>query len=327
LLGNFLDWAVVILPAAFGFMVELLDERIRKRPIWKVGVVVFGIVISVSVYFQQRISRESGSQVVAQLKEQMTQEGKTITAEIDSLVARLNPPSVLSPKHARLPNLQKNRQPSPTNTEQVVTPVAPTVHVPTTEELATAVADKLRQEQSIPKEAAVTPQEIRPCRGDDLRDCTDEQLAVWVRPLTEKLRTISGRYSSDMEAISKHKQSLLGALIRGDDTPKLLDQADQRAADTYRECCAQDMLKYEQEMSQRVGAGSRDAHLCEWSEKLLSPIGSREWKSARKEGGGGTRDAFYRAQLFPLELQSKRSSDEYERVKKILEKLEQARKH
>lgn len=49
-----LSWAVIILPTLFALTLEFVNEEIRKHRVWKVGVIVFGILLSVLTFWQQK---------------------------------------------------------------------------------------------------------------------------------------------------------------------------------------------------------------------------------------------------------------------------------
>jgi hypothetical protein len=48
-----LSWGVIVLPTLFALGLELVDEKIRKHPFWKYGVIAFGITLSALTFWQQ----------------------------------------------------------------------------------------------------------------------------------------------------------------------------------------------------------------------------------------------------------------------------------
>jgi hypothetical protein len=62
-----LEWFVIIGPTAFAIGLEIVDEKIRKRPHWRSAVVVFGIILSGCTFWQiqsQNTKAEAASGVI-----------------------------------------------------------------------------------------------------------------------------------------------------------------------------------------------------------------------------------------------------------------------
>lgn len=48
-----LSWAVIVAPVLFAIVIELAPEKFRKSTLWRIGVLAFGILLSVLVWLQQ----------------------------------------------------------------------------------------------------------------------------------------------------------------------------------------------------------------------------------------------------------------------------------
>jgi len=58
-LDHFLNFFIVIAPFLFALLIEVVSERIRRDPIWRVGVVTFGVILSFLTWRQ--MSRQDAS--------------------------------------------------------------------------------------------------------------------------------------------------------------------------------------------------------------------------------------------------------------------------
>jgi len=111
-----------------------------------------------------------------------------------------------------------------------------------------------------------------PCNGGDLSKCSDKKLLEWGKPLLDHVEYIFNELQLD----SKIARSYSGGKFI-----KAMDAGNNDAADKYRQCCAADALRYFKELAQRTGGGKENFEFYTWSEQLLSPVKSKEWKSAR----------------------------------------------
>jgi len=128
----------------------------------------------------------------------------------------------------------------------------------------------------------------KPCRGDDLGACSDEELLGWGNPLMQKIQTIEDAHMASLKALDDIKGHWLGFVIGKDKDSKYLKayaEAQEKAADQFRDCCAEDALRYHAQLAMRTGGGSQDSDLYEWIQKLLKPSKSKQWKEAKQEGG------------------------------------------
>lgn len=152
------------------------------------------------------------------------------------------------------------------------------------------------------------PTPAKPCRGDGLSECSDEQLLEWGKPLLENVEAIENAHMADLKALDDIKGNWIGFLIGKDKDSKWLKayaEAQEKAADRFRDCCAENTLKYQKELAQRVGGGLEKNELYDWIQKLLKPINSKVWKEARQEGGSKIVDITGDLNLLRIGLDSK----------------------
>jgi hypothetical protein len=153
--------------------------------------------------------------------------------------------------------------------------------------------EKLEKER-VEREAKEPPEP--PCRGDNLRACGDKGLLEWGAPLVERVVALNDQISLDVRIATRYG---------GDKFIKAMDAIDNDVAIKYRQCCAADALKYYQELVLRLGGGLQDQDFYDWSAKLLSPIKSKEWKSAREEAQSRVSNLAYDLQTKTRELDSR----------------------
>jgi hypothetical protein len=87
-------------------------------------------------------------------------------------------------------------------------------------------------------------------------------------------------------ALDDIKGNWAGFLIGKDKDSKWLKayaEAQENTADQFRNCCAENTLKYARELASRLGGGFQDNDSYDWIGRLLKPIKSKEWKQARSE--------------------------------------------
>jgi len=173
------------------------------------------------------------------------------------------------------------------------------------DEIAAAVVDKVKPQvviqqpplQTLPSPSAPqtlpspsAPQTPKPCRGDALEECSDDQLLEWGKPLVANAESIVNDYMADLKKLDDIKGgNWLGALVGiGDKDSKWLKahaEAEEKAAATFRDCCAENALAYHKELVQRTGAGLEKNELYEWIQNLMKPIQAKEYKKAKENGG------------------------------------------
>jgi hypothetical protein len=86
---------------------------------------------------------------------------------------------------------------------------------------------------------------------------------------------------------------------------KAYAQAQEKAADEFRDCCAENALKYHKELTLREGSGLQKNELYDWIQELLKPIKSNEWKEARQDGGSKVVDITGDLRLLEIKLNTK----------------------
>jgi len=293
-LNRILDWAVVVLPTLLsivGVLVTLEPWDKKHRTKWRVGLIFFGIMVSSLTYWQQAKQRVRADGDAREFREQMVREERDNTEKFNELMERFK--SVVA---------QTSREHKPA-------PIA-TIHVPTAEEIASAVRRQLKEAEppsipphtsdrttatnSVPAPVVVTPVNPLPttqqCRGDRLSECSDEQLLQWGEPLVANIEAIANNYMADLKKLDDIKGgNWFGGLIGiGDKDSKWMKgyaQAQETAADHFRDCCAENALVYDRELAQRTGGGLEKNEIYEWIEHLMKPIRSKEWKNARQDAG------------------------------------------
>ncbi len=57
-MNSVIDWAAVLLPTIFAIALEIVSPRIKGSLGWRAGVIIFGVLLSVLVYYQQYSSRK-----------------------------------------------------------------------------------------------------------------------------------------------------------------------------------------------------------------------------------------------------------------------------
>lgn len=105
-----LAWLVIILPALFGLLIELVSKDVREHRFWKVAVVVFGIGLSLLTFYQihradkkadadrtnatietsQRVSKQVTESVTRALKEQYASTINGLQLQISHLQSMLS---------------------------------------------------------------------------------------------------------------------------------------------------------------------------------------------------------------------------------------------
>ena len=134
----------------------------------------------------------------------------------------------------------------------------------------------------------VTQAPPKPCRGDSLGECSNDALLEWGKPLMENIEALEDKHMADLKRLDDMKGSWMGFLIGKDKDSKWLkaySEAQEKAADGFRDCCAESALTYHHQLVQRIGGGQEKNELYDWIQKLLKLPKSREWKEARQEGG------------------------------------------
>lgn len=287
LVGTVLALLVVILDQAgvknpyvlwIAFILALflcIDALIRSE--WKkwvkgiVGIATIIAFIWFAVYLNNQIAKPNPTSQIKQPQaapSAQTGAGTPASVPVRQHDQSKNAPSAKKPRLAPAARMEPPIQPSK---ELVVSTAAPKgplpLQSPTTEELATAIAKKIAEQQPVPP-----PAPVKPCRGDELSACTDEALIEWGTPLIEKISRIQDQYMLE---------SKISREFTGDKFLAAMEAAETSEADDYRDCCAEDALKYDKELISRIGGGMQQSSFTEWTQKLTQPVGSSGWKSAR----------------------------------------------
>jgi len=286
-MGALLDLLVVVLPtllSLWGVLVTLepLDKKHKVR--WRVALFVSGLLVSSLTYGQQAMASVKAAGEAREFHEQQIRQERSTAENFDALVAKFN----------RL--VAERRQ----------NPVAPP-RPPTAEEIASAVSQRLKDMQNTqpttptptknppgPGTSAVVQPlpTVQPCRGDRLSECGDEQLLKWGKPLVENIESVENDYMTDLKKLDDIKAGKWNWLREvagvGDKDSKWLKEyarAQEKAADHFKDCCAENAIAYHKELSQRLGGGQENRNVYEWVQDLMKPEGSKEYKSARQDAG------------------------------------------
>lgn len=143
----------------------------------------------------------------------------------------------------------------------------------TRDELAASIADQvavLGHEPATRKSSLSIAATPRQCRADNLSLCSNDDLLTLGSVLQHRMKLILDEF-----------QEATSGMERG--TPgwyKAFDAAEVRASKEFRECCAEDALKYHKEVAARLGPGHEDAALYDWTQKILQPLDSNDYIEA-----------------------------------------------
>ena len=283
-----LDWLVVALPtllSLWGVFVTLepLDKKHTLK--WRIALLVTGVLVSAFTYWQQARGRVRTAAEAREYREQQIQQERDSAIKFNALFDKFNS-FVAEQKH-----------------KSVAVPSAPTA-----QEIASAVSKRLNDMRSEhpPTEAAPSSAKntapvasssapplpiIQPCRGDRLRECSDEQLLEWGKPLVSNIEAVENDYMADLKKLDDIKagnlnwlKEFVGAGDKDSRWLKALAQADEKATNRFRDCCAEGALAYHKELAERVGGGQEKAETYEWVQNLTKPTNSKEYKNAKRDG-------------------------------------------
>lgn len=309
-----LDLLVWVLPfllsvASVFLTLEPLNEHYQRHKWkWRIGLVVFGAAVSLMTYYQQTRQRTNAASDARELREQAIRQERESNERFSDLTSKLNT-LVVQKLHEQ-------------RSAAIVIP-----RVPTAEQIAAEVDRRLNarlpQQNSpnptterpvptkpIPVVSPVTPPIIRPCHGDHLNECSDDQLLEWGKPMVTNILAIQNEYSADTKKLDDIKGGRLDWLreltgVGADKNSKWLkafELARQKATHHFRDCCAESALAYHKELLHRDHERSDSTELYEWVRRLLMPTNSKEWKKARDEGDK-VGDVYFDLHFFQINLE------------------------
>jgi len=129
---------------------------------------------------------------------------------------------------------------------------------------------------------------------DNLSGCSDEQLLEWGKPLLKRMNDIVDAHMVALGKLDDIKGGNWMSFLTGQDKDskwlRAYADAQESAADHFRDCCAENALHYHKELLQRLDGGQDNITLYAWINELLQPLKSKAWKAARKEGGSQVMD-------------------------------------
>jgi len=249
-----------------------------------VALIISGLLVSSLTYWQQEKARVKATGEAREYHEQQIQQERNSTEKFNALLEKFN--AFVTERRQR--------------------PVIPP-RAPTADEIASAISQKLKDLQNA-QPTTTTPTKnpaatlasstaqplptVQPCRGDRLSECSDEQLLNWGKPLVENIEVAENDYMTDLKKLDDIKAGKWNWLREfagvGDKDSKWLKayaQAQEKAADHFRDCCAESALAYHKELRQRLGGGQESKKAYEWVQDLMKPKNSREYKNAKQDAG------------------------------------------
>lgn len=308
---SILDLLVVLLPFVLSVVgvwtLEPLSQGHKWR--WRSGLIVVGAVFSVLTFVQQGRQRAKAASDARELQERLIRQAQENNQRADDVKKNFN---------AFVAENLRQRQ-----SGAIALPKCPSA-----EELASEVDKRLSARLSpnpknpaaekppaltkpIPTSAPATlyPPESRPCRGDALKECSDEQLLEWGKPLVADIEGINNQYVTDAKKLDDIKGGKMDWLreltgVGADKDSKFVkgfELANRSAIQRFRDCCAERAIAYHKELLQRDHKRSDNTALYEWVQNLLKPINSKEWKKAREEGSK-VGDVYFDLDFFQIDL-------------------------
>ncbi len=307
---DLLVWVLPFVLAIVGVLVTLEPVNQGHKWKWRIGLLGFGAAVSVMTYYQQARQRAKSASDAREIREQVIRQERNSDERFDELTSKFNAFVAESLRQTRSPAIVIPRVPS---AEEIAVEVdkrlnarlpQPNPASPTTEK------PPVTKPIPAPLSTTVNPAIIRPCRGDRLNECSDEQLLEWGKPLVGSILAIHNDYMADTKKLDDIKGGKLDWLrefvgIGGDKDSKwlkALELARQKASDNFRDCCAERALVYHKEVLQRDHERSDNAELYEWVQNLLKQPNSKEWKKARDDGSK-VGDVYFDLNFFQIHLQ------------------------
>ncbi len=248
-------------------LTDLRARRSAKTKFW--GMFAIGVLLATMYQYRtqkadgEKQKRADAAQETARITETEFEAGERANAELTQSLQRSLEKALTHPQsqEQRIALLQLRDDISKELAEKL--------------KPADTSTDKTLQNSLVP--GTDSPLGTKPCREDDLADCADRELVEWGTELLTKTRAISDAYIAAIEVLNKSPNDS-NWLERN-------AQTNEAAADRFRDCCAEDAVKFRKELAVRVGGGFQDTESYDWVQKLLSPVQSDEWKAARENAG------------------------------------------
>jgi len=281
-----LDLFVVILPTLLSLLgvfvtLEPLDKKHKLK--LRTALIVSGVLVSGLTCWQQararaRTAAEARSYHEQQIQQERSSEDKFngLFDRFKSFVAQQKQKSVAAPQQ--------------TSAEEIASAVSKRLNDMRDEHQPAGITPPAKKTAPAVSSSAPSLPTVRPCRGDRLSECSDEQLLDWGQPLVSNVEAIDNGYMADLKKLDDIKVGNLNWLKEfvgvGDKDSKWLKsfaQAQEKAADHFKNCCAEGALAYHKELVQRVGGGHENAETYEWVQHLIKPLNSKEYKNAKQD--------------------------------------------
>jgi len=315
-LGVFILGVIPFVLAAYGgqlaaeTIADLKARRKKVRIFW--GLCIFGVFLAAC--YQYSVEKTDEERQFNAIKAEEAHQRKADEAQEVALKAQVDLRTIEKSNGDQIAALKARVQ------ELIATAKNPdqkNAAIDLNQAITTALSEQLaRQQARLPPPvssnssmAPPSPTSPRKCSGDNLGDCDDEELLKWGAPLSASVDDIESTYMADLKSLDQIKGGNILSFLTGNDKDskwiRLYAAAEEKAADRFRDCCAENSLKYHKEMAQRVGGGLQKTELYGWIEKLLRPIGSKEWKQARKEGGDHVTDLKFGLDILRIRMNEK----------------------
>jgi hypothetical protein len=285
-----LDWLVVVLPTIVSLLgvlvtIEPVDSANRNtRRIWRIVLIAFGLIVSTLTYVQQDRQRKQALSDVKEFRERLSKQEEHSEAKLNGLTDQFKA-------------FLEHKIPQP---KTVIMPALPIQQGPvlSAEEIAAIVAKQLKNNQ--PPPPVTLPNPHKPCRGDDLGNCTDDELVDWSKPLLSHVEAIYSEYVKERNIFSnttfKDRRKFMETY--------LLFQENTSAR--YLDCCSEDVLKFYKEMALRLGGGLQPKSLEDWTHDLTLQSKSQQHQDAVMMIGSHIISIRGDLSILPAELNIKR---------------------
>jgi hypothetical protein len=282
-----LGWIVVVVPLIATLVFIFIPdpkENPRMHKTWRVSFVALGVIYSGVAWWQQTLQKSEADADARSFRESLVTEERNSKDRFDALT------SVVNTYFAKA-------------AQQPISKPIPPVKVPTAEEIAAALDQRLKAAQPIPtpyptKPAAplvlaapISTPTPPPCDGNHLNECTTEQLLDWGKPLSDNIEGVVDAYMADLKKLDEIKEPKKNwfkefvGVSGNSEWLKAYALAQETAAERFRNCCAENALAYHKALASRLGGGKENREVYEWIENLIKPAKSKEHKSARDDLG------------------------------------------
>src|SRR5258708_24613068 len=249
---DLLVWVLPFVLAIVGVLVTLEPVNQGHKWKWRIGLLGFGAAVSVMTYYQQARQRAKSASDAREIREQVIRQERNSDERFDELTSKFNAFVAESLRQTRSPAIVIPRVPS---AEEIAVEVDKRLNARLPQpNPASPTTEKPPVTKPIPPPLSTTsnPAIIRPCRGDRLNECSDEQLLEWGKPLVGSILAIHNDYMADTKKLDDIKGGKLDWLrefvgIGGDKDSKWLKALElprQKPSDNFRVRGSDRALRY-----------------------------------------------------------------------------------